>query len=95
MAEVWWISYADPDRPTAQQFLGANIVRVMGSISIRNGFAGAIAKAHLLHINPGGQAEGELMDEAKAAIIPEEFWHKLLSREDIARLTDALRDLVR
>lgn len=47
-AQSWyWLSFADPDLPAGQQFLGACLVQAPGPTL-------ALALSHRLKINPGG-----------------------------------------
>ena len=73
----WWLSFADPERPKGEQFLGAAIVPGynMGS---------AVLAAHMLGCNPGGEVQGfPILPDAD---IPDGFRDRLLSREDIDEL---------
>jgi len=45
--QLWWLSYCDPKKPTGSQFQGVLILEA-------NTFLGAVAKAHLLGLSPGG-----------------------------------------
>lgn len=48
----WWLSFADGERPTGQQFLGVAVVRAAG-------FGLAVMRTHALGINPGGEVAGK------------------------------------
>lgn len=48
---IHWLSFADPDRPEGDQFLGVCIVKARG-------FLLAVEKARALGINPGGEVQG-------------------------------------
>jgi hypothetical protein len=69
----WWLSFADPDKPKGQQFLGVAIVRAPGFVS-------AIELANSLGLNPGGAVQGTEIDPAD--IFPAHF-RKLLSRKEL------------
>ena len=49
--KTWWLSFADPLRPTGQQFLGVVIVDAIGFIE-------AVRVTHILGVNPGGEVRG-------------------------------------
>ncbi|HKY40723.1 MAG TPA: hypothetical protein VJN18_32535 [Polyangiaceae bacterium] len=51
MAQLWWLSFCDPAKPSGQQFLGACIVNACCMLD-------AIREAHSLGCNPGGEAVG-------------------------------------
>jgi hypothetical protein len=46
----WWLSFADPELPSGQQFLGAAIVRGRTVLD-------AVMRAHSLGCNPGGEVK--------------------------------------
>lgn len=70
----WWLSFADPDRPKGEQFLGVAIVRARG-------LGLAITRCHQLKINPGGQVQGyEIPPDVK---IVEGTADRLLSRKEL------------
>lgn len=62
MSDRWWLSFADPTRPTGEQLLGICIVRAVD-------MASAIKIAHALKINPGGEVQGIAIDESVAALL--------------------------
>lgn len=70
----WWVSFADPNLPEGEQFLG--VIIIMGG-----GIGEITQKAFAMGINPGG--------EVKAIPIPDEhvpderFRNKLLSKQDL------------
>ncbi len=76
----WWLSFADEDG-----FRGVCIVRARGLVP-------AIARTHLLGINPGGEVQGAELPEANEtaigyfieALTP--FTDRLLTRADLALL---------
>lgn len=65
----WWISFAD-----GRGFLGACIVSAFGMVD-------AVKQAHLLGINPGGQALGR--EVPPGVEVPDGAKKRLLSRDDI------------
>jgi hypothetical protein len=69
----WWLSFADPDKPKGQQFLGVVIVRAPGFVS-------AIELANSLGLNPWGAVRGEEIDPTDIA--PEHF-NRLLSQKEL------------
>lgn len=46
----WQMSFSDPDRPAGSRWLGGTVVQ---AATVR----AAIARAHLLGINPGGEVQ--------------------------------------
>ena len=99
MTKTFWLSFADPDRPPGQQFLGVCLVDVDDADALlakadllqrfpqhRAGaewIAAATRKAHVLGINPGGQV-------MSAELAPDEPLlaraprNRLLSRDELA-----------
>ena len=68
-----WCSFADPDLPAGQQFLGVAIVEAEDVVT-------AAMQAHLLGINPGGEVMGVLLPDD---LLPPEHWrNRLLTREE-------------
>jgi hypothetical protein len=71
VTKVFWLSFADPDRPKGEQFLGVSVISVTEADRVEahrdvlkkfgevrenaDWYAAAIRKAWLLGINPGGQ----------------------------------------
>jgi hypothetical protein len=71
----WWLSFADPERPAGQQFLGVAIVEAPDFI-----YAARLAKT--VGCNPGGEVRGwEVPQEA-----PELPMNRLLSRQEMEDL---------
>jgi len=74
--ELWWMSFCDITRPKGKRNIGVIITKAKG-------MAHAIAKAHKLGINPGG--------EVQACQIPNELvknkdvCDKLLSGDDLRK----------
>jgi hypothetical protein len=95
---LWWLSFADPDRRQGQQFLGVAIIRVPDTdddeAGTKTGVTNALVRSHALKINPGGEVQFQKLNPSLEVFMPEEFVHKLLTKMDIKRLTDALRDML-
>jgi hypothetical protein len=70
---LWWLSFADPERPAGTQFLGALIVQAPA-------LEAAITRSHVLGLNPGGQIA--IAGPVPAAYITEKWRDRLLSREE-------------
>lgn len=71
---ILWLSFADPDRPQGDQFLGVSIVEADNLFE-------AICAAREQGINPGGEVIAhEIGDQYRAFIKP--FMGRLLNRED-------------
>jgi hypothetical protein len=75
LPEKWfWISFADPDKPEGDQFLG--VVVVQGG-----GMQEAIQNAWSMGINPGGQVMAfELLDDE---VPDEQYRRRLMSKEEL------------
>ena len=71
----WYLSFADPEKPEGQQWLGACAVQA-------NGFLDAVCAATLHGCNPGGQAIG--WDLGDWAPVPADFMNRVLSLDDLA-----------
>lgn len=77
--ESWfYLSFADGDLPTGQQFLGGAYIQ-----GINQG--AAVSRAHKLGINPGGEVQivGPLTPNAMAENVPAEDRERLLTREEL------------
>ena len=90
--DLWYLAFVDPDRPPDQQFLGAAIVRCISG-DMKYSMGNAVKKSHLLHINPGGEVHGTVMDDRFYELLPKEFIEQLLTPNDIIHLEQALREL--
>jgi hypothetical protein len=78
----WWLSFADSDLPTGEQFLGAAVVRARG-------LGHAALVAHRLGINPGGEVLGATLPDGFAP--PPEQQNRLMAREE-AEAFEPIRD---
>lgn len=67
---AWWLSFADDEG-----FRGALIIHA-------NDFREAVMEANLRGLNPHGECKGLEVPAAMAALIPEEWKYRLLSRND-------------
>ena len=72
-----WMSFADPDLPKGQQFLGAVIIKARG-------LAQATVLTHTMGINPGGEILS--MDIPNDLFITDFWQNRLLSREECEEL---------
>lgn len=77
---AWWLSFADPDLPEGEQFLGVAIVE-------QRWFISAVEKAHELGINPGGQIQGVPVD---LDTVPDEDIETLLGEERARHLAETV-----
>ena len=75
---LFWLSFADPDKPKGSQFLGVAIVEA-------ESFHEALTQAWALGCNPGGEVAGSDVSDGDFKL-PQEFVHRLLDREEIDRL---------
>jgi hypothetical protein len=73
----WWLSFADPDKPEGEQFLGGLFLR-------GHTLPAVITESHLRGLNPGGEVQVvELPPELE---VPEKWAERLLSREEVAEM---------
>lgn len=70
----WWLSFADPGKPTGEQFLGVIIV-------LAGGIGEATQKLWDMGINPGGEVRAYPIPEEH--VPDEQYRNKLLSREEL------------
>lgn len=71
----WWLSFADPARPTGDQFLGVAIVAAPNIVT-------ATHIAGRLGINPGGEVAAWVIPDAHIARV-EGYTYRLLSHDDL------------
>lgn len=78
----FYLSFADPRKPTGEQFLGAAYVRA----STANA---AFLRSHYLQINPGGEIKlgGPIPDERIDERVSETDRERLLSRDELGQVT--------
>ena len=79
----FYMSFADGTRLKGDQFLGAVIVPALSLVE-------AIAVAHVLGINPGGEVLGHRVHNPETGddiAVPERFQNKLLGREELEELS--------
>jgi len=72
--QLWWLSYCDPKKPTGSQFQGVLILEAKT-------FLGAVAKAHLLGLDPGGEVQGFAIDPHLCSKVPRHRIGVLLDRK--------------
>lgn len=68
----WWLSFASPDRPKGDQFLGACIVQAYGVVT-------ASLQAHANKCNPGGQIQATPFPPR---VDPDVWANRLLTRDE-------------
>jgi len=75
--KIWWLSFADGNKPKGSQFLGAIIIHA-------NDFIEAITETHMLGINPGGECQGMQVPPEGELLVPigEEWKYRLLSLQE-------------
>jgi hypothetical protein len=78
-APLWWLSFADADKPPGQAFLGVAIVH-----TDTDSLIAAVRKAHELGCNPGGEVMGYLIEATDS--VPASSIGRLLSREEAESL---------
>lgn len=79
MSGWWWLSFVDPELPEGSRFLGVAIVQA-------GDFAAAVARAHRLGINPGGEVEG--IEMPTIAATPEDMRERLLGQQEAQMAAD-------
>ena len=81
MSEVrwWWLSFADPELPYWQQFLGVCIVQASEP-------ALAVSLAWQLDINPGGEVQ--IVSLPNGWEPPERYTYRLLNRAEAEAVQD-------
>lgn len=69
---VFWLSFADRNRPKGQTFLGGTVIEAQS-------FPAALARSRVLGINPGGECFGLVLDAegAKEGAIKDGFFEQL------------------
>lgn len=85
----WWLSFADPDRPEGEQFLGVCIVQ---GTEPAMGFPRAtdpIPRAWQLGLNPGGEVQFHRIPEDRQP--PAEWTNRLLDRAECEQLDRVIR----
>jgi hypothetical protein len=81
---LYWMSFADPDKPKGQQFLGAVILEA-------SSLSDAIQETWRKGINPGGEVVFLEIAPDKEYLCPPETRNALLSREELTRHFPDLR----
>ena len=81
---LYWLSFADTDKPKGEQWLGGCMIEVEGSG--KDGLHKAIVRAHNLGINPGGQIKSVEIPAphdhiAKDAAIADGSFEQLVGRD--------------
>ena len=76
--EWWWLSFADPDQPEGEQFLGVAIFQAPAHEGA------ALIRSHELGINPGGQVLAYII--GPDLVPPEQYRNRLLSRAEVESL---------
>lgn len=76
---LWWLSFCDASKPSGSQFLGLVLVRGVDMVQ-------ALKVAHILGINPGGEASGIACDPAVLARLSfdleAEYANRLIGKEE-------------
>lgn len=76
---MWWLSFADPDLPRGERFLGVCIVPADNRDH-------AIEKAHLYGCNPGGEVLCIPIPPDLQRLLPKGFEKRLLTSADVDEL---------
>lgn len=87
---LWWLSFADPEKPQGTRFLGVAIVEIedVEGQDLRDRAVTVVRKAHALGCNPGGEvASTELhldhWPNDQRVALAKAPKHTLLSKEDL------------
>jgi hypothetical protein len=85
---LYWLSFADAEKPKGEQWLGGTFVEVKGSG--KDGLAQAIVRAHNLGINPGGQIKSmevpaAVTARARQRAVDDGSFEKLVGRDWVAK----------
>lgn len=75
MTDLWWLSFADPTRPTGSQFLGAALVEGQSLLD-------AAQTAWILGCNPGGEVGGVELPDDLAVVVPVAALHILFNEKE-------------
>lgn len=85
---IWWLSFADPARPSGSQFLGCVLIEALSMIE-------AVQAAHYRDINPGGQVMGKPLNRASFSVLSfpiAPYLNRLLNREDCLALDERITE---
>jgi hypothetical protein len=74
---LWWLSFADPGRPSGTQFLGVAVVQAPT-------FSAAIVRSHRIGANPGGEVAS--MGPLPPGSIAAEWHDRLLSAAEVGAM---------
>lgn len=76
----WWLSFADPDKPTGEKFLGALIIRAHDDVEM-------LKRSWMLELNPGGEvAFFEIPKQYEERIPPDWVETRLLTKKQCDEL---------
>lgn len=85
MKKLWWLSFADPDRPVGQRFLGVCVVEA-------EDISTAADRAWEMNCNPGGEVRGDPLPEKFAEVIEDHQRNVLLDAEAARELNRRLAE---
>jgi hypothetical protein len=71
---LWWLSFADPEKPQGQQFLG-------GLITQARTFPAALTRSWAIGVNPGGEVA--YRGPIPASYIGPQWRDRLLTKEEV------------
>lgn len=78
-----WLSFADPKRPSGEQFLGVAIIEAPD-------FLTAVLLSHSLGANPGGEVMGAAYPDG-FPLPPDRYRGRLLSLDELQELGPMMR----
>jgi hypothetical protein len=83
--DLYWLSFADPEKPPGSQFQGACLVP---GVDMKT----AIEAAWLFGCNPRGEVRGHVVPKEIAARVAEKWRLRLLTREETDVLSKEMRE---
>lgn len=80
-SSYWWLSFADPELPVGEQFLGVAIVEA-------DNLREAVASAWRDGLNPGGEVGGALISSNRILHLLKGTEGRLLNKEEASQLSE-------
>lgn len=81
----FWLSFADPQRPKGEQFLGATIIEA-------HSFDAALRRAWHRGVNPGGEVRGTQLPDDWIKRVPQSYHGRVLTRAECQEIDAILAD---
>lgn len=87
---IWWLSFADPDRPQGERFLGVSLIEIEDEpgADLRDRIKAVIRKSWATGCNPGGEVQSlelhlDLLSNDKRVVLAKAPRHTLLQKADL------------